>query len=81
MMDYNKKHEISVYLTEEQLDKRGNRCGNYQTFCGRVRIPCLHIKRINFLYHRACKKNRTSDDYGFYVCFQLWSRNSFIWCG
>ena len=22
MMDYNKKHEISVYLTEEQLDKR-----------------------------------------------------------
>lgn len=52
-MDFSKKYDISVYLTEEQLNKRIAEIGAQITekYRGQVSISHLHTQGLNILYH------------------------------
>ncbi len=52
-MDFSKKYDISVYLTEEQLNKRIAEIGAQITekIQGTVSISHLHTQGLNILYH------------------------------
>lgn len=56
-MDYSKKHEISVYLTEEQLNQRIAEIGAQITerFKRRVGLSGLYPERIYLFHNRTCK--------------------------
>ena len=58
-MDYSKKHNISVYLTEEQLDKR---IADHRAFPRGIRISGVHSEGIHFLYNRAGQADRAAHD-------------------
>ena len=52
-MDFSKKYDISVYLTEEQLNKAYCRdwSANHRKIQGTVSISHLHTQGLNILYH------------------------------
>ena len=80
MMDYSKKHDISVYLTEEQLNERIAQMGAEITkkFAGEsVYLVCILKGTIFF----TCQENRASDDDRFYVGIKLRGRNTLIRSG
>ena len=81
-MDYSKKHEISVYLTEEQLNQRIAEIGAQITerFKGEsVYLVCI-LKGSIFLHNRTCKADCAANDDRFYISIQLWSTDPFFRC-
>lgn len=81
-MDYSKKHEISVYLTEEQLNQRIAEIGaqNHGTFQRRVGLSGLYPERIYLFHNRTCKADCAANDDRFYISIQLWSTDPFFRC-
>ena len=89
-MDYSKKHEISVYLTEEQLNQRIAEIGAQITerFKGEsvYLAPCdftenmLYPERIYLFHNRTCKADCAANDDRFYISIQLWSTDPFFRC-
>lgn len=80
-MDYSKKHEISVYLTEEQLNQRIAEIGAQITerFKGEsVYLVCI-LKDLSF-HNRTCKADCAANDDRFYISIQLWSTDPFFRC-
>ena len=80
-MDYSKKHEISVYLTEEQLNQRIAEIGAQITerFKG-VGLSGLYPERIYLFHNRTCKADCAANDDRFYFSIQLWSTDPFFRC-
>ena len=81
-MDYSKKHEISVYLTEEQLNQRIAEIGAQITerFKGESGLSGLYPERISLFHNRTCKADCAANDDRFYISIQLWSTDPFFRC-
>ena len=77
-MDYSKKHEISVYLTEEQLNQRIAEIGAQIT--ERFGLSGLYPERIYLFHNRTCKADCAANDDRFYISIQLWSTDPFFRC-
>ena len=81
-MDYSKKHEISVYLTEEQLNQRIAEIGAQITerFKGEsVYLVCI-LKGSIFFTTELAKRIVAANDDRFYISIQLWSTDPFFRC-
>lgn len=81
-MDYSKKHEISVYLTEEQLNQRIAEIGAQITerFKGEsVILVCIPERILSFSQQNLQSDCAANDD-RFYISIQLWSTDPFFRC-
>lgn len=80
-MDYSKKHEISVYLTEEQLNQRIAEIGAQITerFKGEsVYLVC--ILKGSIFFTTELQSDCAANDDRFYISIQLWSTDPFFRC-
>ena len=77
-MDYSKKHEISVYLTEEQLNQRIAEIGAQIT--ERFKGESVYLVWIYLFHNRTCKADCAANDDRFYISIQLWSTDPFFRC-
>ena len=75
-MDYSKKHEISVYLTEEQLNQRIAEIGAQIT----ERFKGESVYLVCLFHNRTCKADCAANDDRFYISIQLWSTDPFFRC-
>ena len=82
-MDYSKKHEISVYLTEEQLNQRIAEIGAQITerFKRRVGLSGLYPERdLSPFTTELAKRIALPMTIDFYISIQLWSTDPFFRC-